>query len=151
MNKFLKWVFVFLVSVPAFGIFISWIFGAWKVMIICIVVSSIVWLVNPSFGLREKINLKGHIGNTVFVLPLHVYAYARLYQSEGLVHGCEVVNSFQTSLYFSVVTLTTLGYGDYQPTEKVQLWAAAQAFYGYIFLAILVGLVVTVLSKTRAT
>jgi len=147
----MNWIFALLASIPAFGIWISWAVGNWKLMIICIAVSSIIWLVNPTFGLSKKLGFNGLIFNALVSLPLLIYAYTRLYQLEGLIHNGEVVHSFKTSLYFSVVTLTTLGYGDYQPTENVQLWAAAQALYGYICLAILVGLVITVLSKTRAT
>ena len=44
-----------------------------------------------------------------------------------------------TAIYFSVVTFTTLGYGDYQPLPRMRLVAAAQALLGYVFLGFVVG------------
>jgi hypothetical protein len=43
-------------------------------------------------------------------------------------------------LYFSIVTWTTLGYGDFTPPAAIRMIAAIQAMLGYIFLGILVGL-----------
>ena len=42
------------------------------------------------------------------------------------------------SLYFSVVTFTTLGYGDFIPTEFLRLFAAGEALFGAITLGFLV-------------
>jgi hypothetical protein len=39
------------------------------------------------------------------------------------------------SLYFSAVTFTTLGYGDYQPRGRLQLLCAAEAFIGAAMIA----------------
>lgn len=40
-----------------------------------------------------------------------------------------------TSLYFSIVTWTTLGYGDLQPSAHYRLIAACQALLGYCYMA----------------
>ena len=50
-------------------------------------------------------------------------------------------------LYFSIVTFTTLGYGDYTPKDGYQLVSALQALYGYVFLGSLVGLAVGTVVK----
>jgi len=49
-------------------------------------------------------------------------------------------------LYFSVVTLTTLGYGDFQPKPALRLVAAGQAVLGYVYL----GMIVAVSLRSRA-
>ncbi len=41
-------------------------------------------------------------------------------------------------IYFSTVTFTTLGYGDFSPTPEARLIAAAEAFLGNMHLGILV-------------
>jgi hypothetical protein len=41
-------------------------------------------------------------------------------------------------LYFSIVTWTTLGYGDVVPTDASRMIAASEALVGYIFMAILI-------------
>jgi hypothetical protein len=48
------------------------------------------------------------------------------------------------ALYFSVITWTTLGYGDFIPSAECRPWAAAEALTGYammpLFITALIGL-----------
>lgn len=46
---------------------------------------------------------------------------------------------FATAIYFSIVTFTTLGYGDFQPNPALRLLAAIQALFGYLYLGLFVG------------
>ncbi len=46
----------------------------------------------------------------------------------------------ETAIYFSIVTWTTLGYGDFAPAGELRLLAAMQAALGYVFLGLIVGL-----------
>jgi voltage-gated potassium channel Kch len=50
---------------------------------------------------------------------------------------------FQAALYFSVVTFTTLGYGDLIPAKQFRLLAASEALVGLL----LVGLFLFTLSR----
>lgn len=66
----------------------------------------------------------------------------------GLRRNVENSNaSFQGSprlidgMYFSIVTFTTLGYGDFQPLGVLRYVAALEALCGYILLAMLVGVI----------
>lgn len=53
-------------------------------------------------------------------------------------------------LYFSLVTITTLGYGDLVPgTDFVRMVAATEALLGQIYLVTVVALVVSRLGETR--
>lgn len=57
----------------------------------------------------------------------------------------ETINSFPTSLYFSVVTFTTLGYGDYSPASTfIRVVASAQALSGLLLTSLFL---VTVVRK----
>ncbi|MBT3046181.1 MAG: hypothetical protein DBP03_15210 [gamma proteobacterium symbiont of Ctena orbiculata] len=40
--------------------------------------------------------------------------------------------------YFSIVTFTTLGYGDFQPTEDARMMAAIEALCGLVFMAFMI-------------
>jgi hypothetical protein len=51
-----------------------------------------------------------------------------------------VIGDWYNSIYFSIVTWTTLGYGDFSPPEGLRLVAAFEAIVGYLYMAILVGL-----------
>jgi len=59
----------------------------------------------------------------------------------------ENLNNFFNSLYFSVVTFTTLGYGDLSPAGWTRAFAAIEAFIGSFTLALFV--VVFVKKMTR--
>lgn len=49
-------------------------------------------------------------------------------------------NDLETSLYFSMVTWSTLGYGDFAPNEATRFYAAFEAMIGYLFLGIFVSM-----------
>ncbi|GAB5415752.1 MAG: hypothetical protein Cons2KO_33550 [Congregibacter sp.] len=53
-------------------------------------------------------------------------------------------------LYFSIVTFTTLGYGDFTPTEEFRILAASQALFGYVYLGSFAGLLVALFSADRS-
>ncbi|WP_170576350.1 potassium channel family protein [Ruegeria atlantica] len=61
--------------------------------------------------------------------------------SEGSDEGssAKIARDFTTSLYFSIVTFTTLGYGDMQPIPGMRIIAALEAVLGYLFLGLAVG------------
>lgn len=81
---------------------------------------------------------------------LLIAIFAGFYKSLGLMTGGHaVVPSYATALYFSIVTWTTLGYGDYTPTASVQLVAAAEAMMGYVFSGILIGALLSQFEKLR--
>ena len=48
-------------------------------------------------------------------------------------------SQFRTAFYFSVVTFTTLGYGDMQPVADMRLYTAYEAVIGYVYLGMVVG------------
>jgi Ion channel len=88
-------------------------------------------------------------------LVLHIYyaimSYAMLYKLLGIIdtsitEGPSVTHDPETCLYFSVVTWTTLGYGDFRPTPGARLAAASEAMVGYIAMAVLISAFARVLS-----
>jgi hypothetical protein len=66
-----------------------------------------------------------------------IMAYAFAYRAFGLIDTMD--NSVTTDripcIYFSLVTFTTLGYGDFRPVPAARLVAASEALFGYIMLA----------------
>ena len=48
------------------------------------------------------------------------------------------MEDFLTSCYMSVVTFTTLGYGDAHPLEVTRIFASIEAVVGLIMMALLV-------------
>jgi hypothetical protein len=57
-------------------------------------------------------------------------------------------NDFSTHLYFSFVTLTTLGYGDISPvSEQARSLAVVEAVVGQLYVAVLIGKLVGMYSR----
>lgn len=78
-----------------------------------------------------------------------VLTAASIYNGYGYLEpGC-IESSGQQGLYFSIVTWTTLGYGDYQPKPELRLVAASQAVFGYLFLGLIVGSVSNLLGRSH--
>ena len=102
------------------------------------------------FGIyQSSIVLKGYLAGEARggVIPIYMLAhmvllimgYATMYSvlPYGGTLNCQP--NWLTDLYFSVVTFTTLGYGDCAPIGPTRFFAASQALLSYIFVGIIVG------------
>lgn len=54
------------------------------------------------------------------------------------------------SLYFSTITWTTVGYGDWTPPPSAQGFVCVQALLGYMFMGLMIGLFTTALQTAAA-
>jgi Ion channel len=70
-----------------------------------------------------------------------IIAYANIYRSFGLVDGSVAVTSFRDFLYFSIVTWTTVGYGDIKPSPDSRMFAASEALLGYLTMGLYLSLI----------
>jgi Ion channel len=83
--------------------------------------------------------LLGLAVETAFLITM----YAVFYDDIGLhMADPKEVTSVSDAAYFSVITWTTVGYGDLTPTPDLRLIAATEALLGYVFSGALVGLLV---------
>jgi hypothetical protein len=74
---------------------------------------------------------------TAFV---NIFIFAAFFRMFGVMHGESVVtDDWPVALYFSLITWTTVGYGDFVPTEGTRLLAGIEALFGYFYMALLVG------------
>ncbi len=73
------------------------------------------------------------------------------YAMEYLIHSAISPTSSNPSdyLYFSIVSFTTLGYGDFAPKQEFRLLAASEALVGYLYLGIIVGLTISLATSSR--
>jgi hypothetical protein len=63
-----------------------------------------------------------------FLHTLEIWLWAVVYTFVGAVQG------FQTALYFSTVTFSTVGYGDVVPAPAWRLFASLEAVNGFILI-----------------
>ena len=81
---------------------------------------------------------------------LNIMIFATIYFIFGISHGDKVeTGSWYNSFYFSIVTWTTLGYGDFAPVENLRLVAAFEAMLGYVYMAVLVGLLLNITQHSQ--
>ena len=74
-----------------------------------------------------------------------VLTFAGIYRGFGLENKASA--TWDTALYFSIVTWTTLGYGDVSPSTEIRLIAASEAALGYVFLGLIIALIGSDLSE----
>ena len=81
-------------------------------------------------------------GRIALVIGLIILVHAPVYAIVGIMKNNEPVHDIFEALYFSIVTWTTLGYGDYSPANGVKFTAAFEALMGYVGMAVIIGLIV---------
>ena len=135
-----KKLLLYISSMPATAVWFAWYFEVWSLMVTCLLLAVPIMIIDAFLNRSVRTRVIEITALMFFYLPFVLYAYARLYEERGLIYNGESIHSLTESLYFSVVTWTTLGYGDFQPSESVRLWAATEAFFGYMFMALLIAL-----------
>jgi len=96
---------------------------------------------------------EGH--NRSLIVPLVytatlVVIFARLYASIGVMENSILSKDFISCLYFSMVTFTNLGYGDVTPSKDTRFIAASEGFTGYIVLAFVTAVFLSVIQRGMA-
>ena len=78
-----------------------------------------------------------------FAYQLFDHVDANAFENTGLLAG-STIQAFEGFLYFSFVTMTTLGFGDITPrTPQAGAFVTAQAIIGQMYLAVLVARLVS--------
>jgi Ion channel len=105
---------------------------------------------------RSRPHRTGNALATSFcAMGLLIFSYSDIYMVSGLVIDMTVkpeplpISKWSDAVYFSVVTWTTLGYGDLQPQGSCRLIAASEALVGNIFLGTIIALAFTFMGETK--
>lgn len=88
------------------------------------------------------------------VIFLTIFAFTLVYFGYGVqrqvAEEVGLIDQFFDAAYFSVVTFTTLGYGDYAPCDSMKFFAAMQALLGVFILPFSSAVIVTEYSLVRS-
>ena len=112
------------------------------VAIILLTISTFLYL-NVFLKIPKVIGVIRGLFTYIFIIYVFISCFSNIYIEHGIINNGVVTHEYKDTIYFSIVTWTTLGYGDFQPTESARIWAATEAFMGYIYMGLLVGLIIS--------
>jgi len=117
---------------------------------ICIVCLAVVAsLIIVYMVMRSRMTLVRFLA-FIFLQFYIMLIYGLLYARFGLVDGeGRILRDAASGFYFSLVTWTTLGYGDLSPPAPIRLFAASEAVLGYISMGVLIALILHWLRGSR--
>jgi hypothetical protein len=78
--------------------------------------------------------------------------FSFVYYAVGIIDtssGEVIKHDWLNAIYFSVITWTTLGYGDFKPVEELKIWVMIEALMGYLFMALIVAKILTIFQSKK--
>ncbi len=104
------------------------------------------WSIARSMG--ESDSYTSVVVQIVLMTMFYVLIFALVYYDSGLISAGKLVEiPFITAIYFSITTLTTLGYGDFAPPPDIRLMTSLEAIIGYITLGVWVAVAMRYVSE----
>jgi hypothetical protein len=117
----------------------------WYVFKLGCFIAFLVGIIRPFYMIPPLPNPHGAIVTFCFVavelmgIATVIMMYAEIYILFGLKNSSGVeINDGVSCLYFSIITWTTVGYGDLVPSDPIRLVAASEALVGYVAMAFVI-------------
>lgn len=85
----------------------------------------------------------------VTLMVLSLISYGAIYVDLGIVGPDSKAVRHYDYYYFSIITWTTLGYGDFRPSPEARMYAASQALLGYFYMGLLLGKLMHLFSNVQ--
>lgn len=102
------------------------------------------------FRKHRKYLLLPQLCKMLLAIYTAIISFANIYKFAGLnIGNGKITHTALDSLYFSIVTWTTLGYGDMHPTESIKLWAATEALLGTIFIPLFLAALLFSINRSK--
>jgi len=145
---------VFSTSLYFTAVFSPWIYLAWSFLPIVLFRTN---PIAPTIGLitmvrDEEIGFGSFMISVLFMMLQQICLFACLYMIFGVIEGNdkELVAGLWGHFYFSVVTFTTLGYGNMVPINMPgEAIAAIEALMGFAIFALLIGVAAAVAMQPK--
>ena len=109
---------------------------------------AVIWLESDEF----RVSPSRLIRDVAISIGFTITVFASAYWTFGITptYNDAVAIRPLDSLYFSIVTFTTLGYGDFRPSEPARMLAAFQALLGTVHVGLIVGAALVAVGDKRA-
>lgn len=90
--------------------------------------------------LDEKFtSVKSTVFNLFYMIYFTATGFAQLYQSHGIIDSAGKISyDYFYCHYFSIVTLTTLGFGDFRPTDPSKILVCFESMLGIIIFGLII-------------
>jgi hypothetical protein len=99
---------------------------------------------------KAELRMKATSFSLIYFLYL-VVIFGTVYSITGVLDNASpqnnIIHSLDICVYYSIVTFTTLGYGDFYPVGAGRAVAAIQAITGFVVLGITASTAASVISK----
>ncbi len=139
---------------------LSWQTGAVTIfanLLVCLFSAFVLYLVMSNVVSAKEVDLNILLGAASVYLLIAIAwtaSYIVIFELDPeafkLIHG-EARPYFHQFLYFSLTTLTTVGYGDITPVSPfAQIWATMEAVFGTLYMALLVARLVGLYQSQKA-
>lgn len=89
--------------------------------------------------LTNRVNMLPTLISLIAIEAGLIALFARAYIITGVIDSSKITHAPEICLYFSIITWTTVGYGDVVPTSAARMWAAAEALISYFTISVFVG------------
>ena len=124
-------------STPPTSAVVAYAAMIWSTAFFGIVVVWVVFLSSHSYPPDPRRLVLDILTSGLFTIT----AFALVYRAEGIIDTLDPGASILRTdhLYFSAVTFSTLGFGDFRPSSVARLLAAYQAILGNLHLGLLAG------------
>jgi hypothetical protein len=114
------------------GTYVALIFQLWYMGIAVFAIATLLFSRLFFKGARY-----GFLGFSLLSIYL-IYYFAYVYLSLGIESSTTEAIGLGECVYFSIVTWTTLGYGDFHPSIASRPFAAIEALFGYMYMSLLI-------------
>ena len=129
------WISFFTTDGPIFG---RWVSMGLSLLTFAIFVALLLLQMMPKISIRSSQKIWVAVVSALFI-PTLIIVFAHAFLSIGL-PGADTRADY---VYFSVVTFTTLGYGDISPTGIGRIFAILEALSGFLFVPLLISQLIT--------
>lgn len=115
---------------------VAYFLAGLSVFYFCTVIIGVIFLTSADFS-PAPVRL---MFDTFLSITFTIFCFGLVFRFNGITSGatCNPQDSADT-LYFSMVTFSTLGYGDFRPCLDSRLFAALQAIIGNLHMGLIVG------------
>lgn len=108
---------LFLLTVPVVNLF-----KIWPLSLVLLSLTTLFYIYAFLAKQQERFEQRLILGFFTLLVAFHIDLFAKIYQDLGIIDfDGNVIKSESETVYFSIVTWTTLGYGDFRPTEGARI------------------------------